>query len=152
MIKTCDKHGTVYYKQCRECCHDLAKAEKQSAKEESKRQKAISKAKLKSSQPRTKVNKISEKQKGRIAEYNKLAEKFKKENPECQIKANEYCTGITDDVHHPEGKIGNKLFEVEKFKATCRSCHTYIHDHSKESEEKGWTKSRLAIDQTKPVI
>lgn len=52
LIKTCDVHKTVYYKQCRECLHEINKAGKQMDREMSKRKKQLAKAKLKSKEPR----------------------------------------------------------------------------------------------------
>ena len=41
------------------------------------------------------------------------------------------CTGISSDVHHLySGKDRDKYYlQINTWKAVCRSCHNYIHDH-----------------------
>lgn len=94
--------------------------------------------------PKYRIKKVSDKRKEQNKEYKILADEFKKEHPICEIKANEYCTGQTTDVHHPAGRIGTNYLDVTKWKGACRSCHQYVHDHPKEAIDKGWSESRLA--------
>lgn len=90
-----------------------------------------------------KPNKVSDKRKELNKEYFKLVEQFKKDNPECKAKVNEYCTEQTDDPHHRKGR-GKHLLSVETWLPVCRSCHDYIEAHPLEAKEKGWSESRLA--------
>lgn len=93
-------------------------------------------------------NKVSEKRKETNKEYFKLVEQFKKDNPECKAKVNEYCTGTTDDPHHSKGR-GKYLLDIDTWIPCCRSCHTWIHDNTSEAKEKGLIFSRLAtVKQT----
>lgn len=41
------------------------------------------------------------------------------------------CTGVSTDVHHLySGKDRDKYYlQINTWKAVCRSCHNYIHDH-----------------------
>lgn len=96
--------------------------------------------------PRAKPNKVSEKRKETNKEYFKLVEQFKKDNPECKAKVNEYCTKTTTDPHHRNGR-GSRLLDVSTWLPVCRSCHNYIEAHPKEAKEKGWSSSRLATTE-----
>lgn len=95
--------------------------------------------------------KVSAKQKEKNAEYSARVKEWKKENPECKAKINEYCTKRTDDAHHKRGR-GEYLLQSDTWLPVCRSCHSYIEAHPEEAKERGWSESRLAIDQTKPTI
>lgn len=142
LIKTCEIHRTVYYKVCSECLHVLARQEKQEAKEADKRNKLINKAKIKQQEPKPAINKVSDKQKVKDAEYNARVKVWKADNPKCKANCNQYCTKETDDCQHLRGR-GKYLMDESTWMPVCRSCHTYIGDHSKEAYEKGWALSRL---------
>lgn len=119
-------------------------------KQEQDEKKATEKRKALLSKPKkiyAKPNKVSEKRKELNKEYSKLAKQFKVDHPECEIKANEFCTIITEDVHHGAGRIGLNLLNMKRWKAACRSCHNYAHDHPKEAFDKGWSESRLATTE-----
>lgn len=155
LIKTCDVHKTVYYKQCRECLHEINKAGKQMDREMDKRKKLIAKQKLQQSQPKPAVKKVSDKRKEQNHEYFKLVEQFKKDNPQCHAKILvgmvSICTINTEDPHHRKGR-GKYLLDVSTWLPVCRNCHIYIENHPEEAKEKGWSESRLAIDQSKQTI
>lgn len=57
LIKTCDLHKTMYYRECRECNADVARAEKSKQKANAKRAKLLSQAKEKQAEPRTRISK-----------------------------------------------------------------------------------------------
>jgi hypothetical protein len=69
-------------------------------------------------------------------QYKPLADKFKLDNPNCQIK-HDGCTIETTDVHHTRGRRGKLLLDMRWWKASCRSCHRWATDNSKEAKEKG---------------
>lgn len=142
LIKSCDIHNTVYYKTCRECLHDLAKAEKAEQKASKKNAKLIDQQRLKSILPRQKPKQVSDKQKEKNEAYNARVKVWKVENPECKAKCNEYCTEKTNDAHHQIGR-GIHLMDEKYWLACCRNCHIYITNHPKESMDKGWSFSRL---------
>jgi hypothetical protein len=56
---------------------------------------------------------------------------FLNEHPNCEINLPGICTGKATDVHHTYfGKDRDKYYLiVETWKAGCRQCHNYIHDH-----------------------
>lgn len=127
---------------------EFRKQETESKKQLEKRKSLIQKAQSRNLEPRKKINPVSPKREELNKEYFKLVEQFKKDNPECKAKVNEYCTKETDDPHHMRGR-GNYLLDVGTWLPVCRSCHSYLEAHPKEAKEKGLSESRLAtIKQT----
>ncbi len=108
-----------------------------------KRYKVVSKPKKIYKAP----NKVSEKRKLINEEYFKLVEQFKKDNPNCKAKINEYCTEKTDDPHHSRGR-GVYLLDVTTWVSVCRSCHRYIEQNPLDAHKRGLSFSRLAKDET----
>lgn len=140
LIKSCDIHGTVYYKQCRECLHDLAKSEKQAAKKEAKEKATLLKAKEMDKQPRASVKKVSDKRKEQNKEYSELREQFLL-GRWCAYHGNP-CIPTT--VHHSKGRIGDLLTDTRYFVALCMEAHQYIESHPNWAKEHGFSASRLA--------
>jgi hypothetical protein len=148
-MMTCERHKTVYSLVCRECLHEHHKTEEALKKAQSKRDKLKEKAKLKQQEPKPAINKVSVKQKEKNTEYGIRVKEWKKENPKCKANCNQYCTKETDDCQHLRGR-GKYLMDESTWMPVCRSCHTYIGDHSKEAYEKGWALSRLETVTQEP--
>lgn len=92
---------------------------------------------------RTPVRKVSKKMAKINREYSKLSKKFIEENPSCAIKSPD-CTGVTQGVHHPYGRLGDHLMKVEEFIPACNPCNTYVESHDRWARDNGFKKSRLA--------
>lgn len=101
MIKTCEQHGTVYYKQCRECLHDIAKMEKLAKKLESKNAQLIEKQRLKTKEPRKAPKKVSDKRKAENPIYSERRKIFL-QGKKCAVFPELDAT----EVHHMAGKRG----------------------------------------------
>lgn len=73
---------------------------------------------------------VSKKRKVEMDEYSKKRALFLIANPRCQAKL-VGCTGVATDVHHCfSGKYRDKYYlNMSTWKAVCRACHSYIHDH-----------------------
>lgn len=121
----------------------LRREEAEAKKQVEKRNTLIAKQREKNKLPRAKISKVSEKMEAKLLEYNIISDYFKTDNPECQAKCNEYCTGKTDDVHHKKGR-GRYMNNPDYFLAVCRSCHIFITNNPQIAIEKGWSESRLA--------
>ena len=67
---------------------------------------------------------------------------FLQEHPCCMIHLPGICTNKTTDVHHSySGKDRQEFFLDEStWYTTCRVCHDWIHQHSKEARELGYLK------------
>ena len=63
-------------------------------------------------------------------EYSKKRLAFLAVHMSCQAKLVS-CTGVATDVHHLySGKDRDKYYlQINTWKAVCRNCHNYIHDH-----------------------
>lgn len=129
----------------------MRKAEESAKRNAENLARKLLKASEKAKEPRAKVNPVSDKRKEQNKEYAKISEDFKRGNPSCAARINGYCTGKTESVHHKRGR-GKYLLDVSTFFPCCLSCHSYIEAHPEEAKERGWSESRLAIDQTKPTI
>lgn len=134
---------------CGSCNRHHRKVAKERQQAGLKRQAQMEKLKLASQVPQPKPKKVSAKRALLNEEYFKLVEQFKKDNPKCKAKVNEYCTETTDDPHHTKGR-GKFLLTVDTWLPVCRSCHIWIEANPKEAKEKGLSYSRLA--KTEPKI
>jgi hypothetical protein len=142
----CDKltEGNTGY--CATHNYQMRRAEKQAAKDAEKLVVKLLKQKEKQSLPKPAINKVSDKMKGLNKEYGKIAEEYKRANPSCVARINGYCTGKTESIHHKRGR-GRYLLDVSTFLPCCLSCHSYIESHPEEAKEKGWSESRLSVNQ-----
>lgn len=81
----------------------------------------------------TSLNQKSDKRKDQEKIYTKISKIFKDSNPDCEC-----CGKTATDIHHKNGRNGDRLNDVKFFMSVCRTCHTYIHEHPKESREMGF--------------
>lgn len=67
--------------------------------------------------------------------YSKLRKEFLTKTPYCHAKL-QGCSAIATDIHHLySGKDRNKYYlQIDTWKAVCRNCHNYIHDHLSAEE------------------
>lgn len=98
----------------------------------------ISKAKSVIKKP---MNKVSDKQSKRIAEYVKVKDDYLRLNPWCEMHGKP-CKAC--DIHHAKGKIGSLLTETKFFVGVCRPAHNWIHDNPTLALRDGYSFSRLA--------
>ena len=84
---------------------------------------------------------VSSKRKKKDAEYLKLREKYLSQNPLCMVKVNG-CSHMATDVHHTFAGANRDAFYLVQstWKAVCRNCHNYIHEHPEEARVMGWLK------------
>jgi len=87
---------------------------------------------------RSPIKKVSGKKAKKDAVYSTLRKKFLEDKPVCEICASARST----DIHHKfAGADRNKYQnDTSTWMSLCRICHDYIHQHPKESREKGWLK------------
>lgn len=116
-----------YLMLCAGCSHARRKAERQSAKV-----KIV-----------TPPRKLSAKMAKDLQDYGVLSRKYKAEHPECEVRIEGVCDGMTTDVHH-KAKRGVNLLNEETFIAVCRSCHVHIETKmsAEERREKGFLITR----------
>jgi len=110
-------------------------------------QKTYSQAKPLQRQPLKKavskrISPISEKRKAQLLDYKVLRKDFLVQYPTCAAKILG-CLREATEIHHMKGRENNLLNETQYWLPICRSCHTWITEHSKEAIERGWSISRL---------
>ena len=67
---------------------------------------------------------------------------FLQEHEVCMIHLPGICTNRTTDIHHTySGKDRSKFFlDTSTWLASCRACHDWVHNNSKEARELGLLK------------
>jgi len=88
------------------------------------------------------ISPVSAKRRVEMDEYSKKRLAFLALHTSCQAKL-VGCTGVSTDVHHKAGRVGDNYINMNTWLAVCRSCHTWITDNSKEAIELGLSTSRL---------
>lgn len=89
----------------------------------------------------------------KIRQYSKKRQKANREYAEksrpvwkgkpCQIKA-KGCTGLSEGIHHMEGKSSIELLlDESKWMVCCNSCNQFVEKHDAWAREKGFKLSRL---------
>jgi len=85
---------------------------------------------------------VSEKRRSEMDKYALLRELFIKTKPNCQAKL-VGCTGVSTDVHHKAGRVGDNYLKMSTWLSVCRSCHSWIENNPAEAKELGFSESRL---------
>lgn len=93
-----------------------------------------------------KIKKVGKKQGQRLNAYRKLRIKILLKRPVCEMMVVPECQYYGTDIHHPEGRIGDRLLDEDELIVGCRICHDWAETHPKEAKELGLSKSRLAKD------
>lgn len=101
--------------------------------------------------PRKEINRVSSKQDKINRAYAVICSQFKKDHPICQARIK--CSGaLTEDVHHPDGRVGKLMLDSTKFKAVCRACHIWIEENPKQAKALGLSGSRLSTQMTEETF
>lgn len=86
--------------------------------------------------PKKGLNKKSVKRTIQEEIYKDLRTTYLNKNPLCECDKTRKAT----QIHHMNGREGDRLNDVVYFLAVCDGCHKWIHANPKESREKGWLK------------
>lgn len=81
------------------------------------------------------IKKVSKKRQTQEQIYKKLKSVHLDTWTLCQFRP---CGNSSTEIHHMNGRNGDRLIDVEYFMAICRNCHTWIHEHPKEARKKGY--------------
>ena len=81
------------------------------------------------------IKKVSSKRAEQLKTYKMVRINYLNDNYCCQR-----CSRPATEIHHTNGRNGDRLNDTEHFMAVCRNCHQYIHAHPQESRENGWLK------------
>lgn len=103
---------------------------------------------------KTRIAKVSDEGKERMAVYGAIRKVFLEARPDCQGHFTRYENDIYNiwivkatEIHHQRGRVGDLLYDVRYFMQVCRKCHEYIETHPEEAYERGWSLLRT---QTEP--
>jgi len=88
------------------------------------------------------ISPVSKKRQGEMDKYSTLREAFLVAKPKCEAKL-VGCTGISTDVHHKAGRVGENYLKIGTWLAVCRSCHRWIEDNPEAAKELNLSQSRL---------
>lgn len=86
---------------------------------------------------RTRLRRVSRKRALELKIYAQIRKDFLFTHSTCQFPG---CVRLASDVHHVRGRLGSRLLDQRSWKAVCRICHTWLHDHPKEARKMGWIK------------
>jgi len=78
---------------------------------------------------------VSEKRLKQLAEYRIIRKEFLSDpdNQICPVTGDEVT-----EIHHTNGREGDRLNDVRYFLGVSRRGHNWIHDNPQEAREKGW--------------
>lgn len=76
---------------------------------------------------------VSKKRKVQTTKYEVIRSMFLSDNCRCFR-----CPKDATEVHHANGRRGNRLTDVEFFIPACRKCHRWAHDNPEAAKEQGW--------------
>ena len=93
----------------------------------------------------TRIKRVSDKHAKRLAEYNKLARKYKEMNPQCEVA---FCRELAVDVHHIGCRDGIRLTDIELFMSVCRPHHDKIHSDPNWAKANGYLISKNGNQKT----
>lgn len=81
---------------------------------------------------RTRLRRVSPKQRKRLADYSVEANKYFQDNPYCEI-----CGAEAGQIHHKAGR-GIRTADPRYFMSVCYSCHDEIGRKGKKAFDLGW--------------
>ena len=93
------------------------------------------------------MRKLSKKRANQNAKYLRMNKKFLENNRICAAKV-DGCTGMATATHHKRGRIGDLLTDESNFLAVCNNCHRWIELNPVEAKMRGFSKSRLAVENS----
>ena len=81
---------------------------------------------------------VKQKKKNKTQDYKEVRTKYLKEHPTCEVCLDNDAT----QVHHADGRLGDRLTDPLYFFAVCHDCHGEIHANPKWAYEKGFLLER----------
>jgi hypothetical protein len=85
------------------------------------------------------VKKVSEKRAAQNGEYMEAHDPWLEEHKLCEA-----CGDPSEEVHHKNGRFGERLTDQTYWMATCKVCHREIHANPEWAREQGYLILRSA--------
>lgn len=89
------------------------------------------------------IKKVSDKLKINLSIYRPIRDKFLEENEECEAKL-PGCTFFATEVHHPSGRLGKLLYDINNMKGLCHNCHVTCENFPNLAKSLGLSRDRLS--------
>jgi hypothetical protein len=86
----------------------------------------------------TSVKRVSDKRQRQLDEYAVIREEYLNENKHCVPCNDHNIKTVATEIHHKNGREGERLNDKRFFLSSCEDCHRHIHLNPKESREKGY--------------
>lgn len=92
---------------------------------------------------RARINSESRKGGARRRAYNDLRTAvYERSGGSCEVRATWSCSGQCEQVHHKQGRIGDRMLDLNKMVAICHNCHEYIGKNPELAYDRGWLLRR----------
>lgn len=99
--------------------------------------------KKESKTPRKRINSRSRSKRKEDRQYAIYRRDFLEKHPFCAVQL-PGCTLAAGEVHHSEGRLGDKYLDISTWVPICSNCHEKIHgSYTAWAYENGFLKSRL---------
>jgi hypothetical protein len=93
------------------------------------------------------MKRVSAKQAKRNREYDKLRQfVYERSNGRCEINATWSCSGQCEQVHHKQGRVGDRMLDLDKMVAICYNCHDFIGRNPALAYDRGWLMRRVVSE------
>ena len=92
---------------------------------------------------RGEIRKVSRKQAARNREYDKVrVAVYERANGRCEVNASWACTRRCEQVHHKQGRVGDRMTDMDKMVGICFPCHEFIGRNPTIAYQNGWMLRR----------
>ena len=92
---------------------------------------------------RSPISSVSRKGAARRREYDKVRkEVYERARGRCEVNATWSCSGNCEQVHHKQGRIGDRLTDLDKMVGICHNCHEFIGRNPALAYDRGWMLKR----------
>ena len=92
---------------------------------------------------RSPISSTSRKGAARRREYDKVRKAvYERAAGRCEVNATWSCSGQCEQVHHKQGRIGDRLTDIDKMVGICHNCHEFIGRNPALAYDRGWMLKR----------
>lgn len=92
---------------------------------------------------RARIRSESRKQAARRRAYDKArVAVYERSGGRCEINATWSCSGQCEQVHHRQGRVGDRMLDLDKMVGICNNCHEFIGKNPALAYDRGWMLRR----------
>jgi hypothetical protein len=96
---------------------------------------------------RSRIAPESRKGAARRRDYDKVRKAvYERSGGRCEVNATWSCSGQCEQVHHKQGRIGDRLTDIDKMVGICHNCHEFIGRNPALAYDRGWMLRRNTDD------